>query len=60
MIDGASMCTWEKKKGGEGECRPTEPPKDVIFLVIVAMLITIVGKVRRAPTAHGYTDILTH
>ena len=55
VIEGATMCTWEKSAEGRGgECKPTEPPGDIIFLIIVAMMVTIVGKVRPSPACFTY------
>ena len=41
VIAGATMCTWKVDKKA---CEPTEPPGTVVFLLIIAFLITIVGK----------------
>jgi hypothetical protein len=55
VIEGATMCTWEKSvEGRGGECKPTEPPGDIIFLIIVAMMVTIVGKVRPSSSCFTY------
>ena len=41
VIAGATLCTWEDEKKS---CGPTEPPGNVVFLLIIAFLILIVGK----------------
>ena len=41
VIAGATLCTWEEEKKS---CGPTEPPGSVVFLLIIAFLIVIVGK----------------
>ena len=41
VIAGAKLCTW---KPDTKACEPTPPPGSVIFLLIIAFLIVIVGK----------------
>ena len=41
VIAGATLCTW---KVDTKACEPTEPPSSVIFLLIIAFLIVIIGK----------------
>ena len=41
VIAGATMCTWDAIAKA---CGPTPPPGNVIFLLIIAFLILIVGK----------------
>ena len=51
VIEGAKMCTWDPI---EKACAPTPPPGSVVFLLIIAFIILVMGK----PFDIGMTLIL--